>query len=94
MVVVGRAAPKQSERIAWRLSEEDWASVLREWGYPAYYSKLIWKWLWQKGLADPTVYTDLPKALREKLLHAYEWPLLKLITSRESQDGTDRKSVV
>jgi 23S rRNA (adenine2503-C2)-methyltransferase len=88
MVVVGRAAPKQSERIAWRLSEEDWASVLREWGYPGYYSKLIWKWLWQKGLADPTAYTDLPKALREKLLHTYEWPLLKLITSRDSQDGT------
>ncbi len=80
--------PERVERVAWRLSESDWQALMKTWGYPAYYGKVIWKWLWQKGIADPTAYTDLPKALREKLLSTYSWPVAGLKASAESRDGT------
>ena len=83
-----RAVLEREERVSWRLSEADWQAVTKAWGYPAYYGKVIWKWLWQKGMTDPMAYTDLPKALREKLLAAYSWPVAGLRASAESRDGT------
>ena len=87
--VGGQGARSESGMpVVWRLSEGDWQAVLKEWNYPAYYGQVIWKWLWEKGITDPTAYTDLPKALREKLLASYSWPFPRLLASAESRDGT------
>ena len=76
--------------VAWRLSEAEWQGVITGWGYPAYQARLLWKWLWQKGVVDPLAYSDLPLALREKLRGAYDWPVPTLIARIESQDGTQK----
>ncbi len=86
--VGGLPTVSQSERVAWRLSEGHWQAIMKAWGYPTYYQTIIWKWLWQKGVADPMAYTDLPKGLREKLLTDYNWPVAELKASAESLDGT------
>ncbi len=83
-------APELKERLSWRLSEAEWQATMKAWGYPTYYGKIVRKWLWQKGIADPTAYTDLPRLLREKLFSTFDWPLPELITRAESRDGTQK----
>ena len=46
---------------------EEWAERLTEWGEPSYRAGQIFRWIHQRGVADPAAMTDQPKALRERL---------------------------
>lgn len=60
-------------------------------GEPGYRASQIAKWLYEKGARDIDAMSDLPKALRAKLVEA-DWHVtaLEYVTSRESADGTTK----
>lgn len=63
-------------------------SLLLELGEPAFRTRQIWQWLWQKDARDFDAMTNVSKALRAKLAEQADivWPEVETI--RESKDGT------
>ncbi|NPA33432.1 MAG: 23S rRNA (adenine(2503)-C(2))-methyltransferase RlmN [Chlorobi bacterium] len=68
--------------------EEDLKQLLGNKGFPAYRSKQILSWLWEKGESDVDKWTDLPKDLRAWIKDSFIIDSLRLTNSLQSQDGT------
>jgi 23S rRNA (adenine2503-C2)-methyltransferase len=72
---------------------EEWAKEVVPLGGRAFHGKSIFKWLHGRGLTDPEAMTDLPKALRAKLVEAGVGPVLEIVHERRALDDT-RKLLV
>jgi 23S rRNA (adenine2503-C2)-methyltransferase len=74
------------------LAPADARSVLEEWvaarGEPAYRSRQIFPWLWQRPAASWAEATDLPVSLRAALAEAFPLARPTLVTHQRSRDGT------
>jgi 23S rRNA (adenine2503-C2)-methyltransferase len=46
---------------------EEWAELFVEWDEPRYRALQVFRWIHQRGVADPEQMSDLPKALRARL---------------------------
>ncbi len=57
-------------------------------GEPKYRAKQIWEWLWNKQVHDFSEMTNLPKALRDKLVSEYEMRSFASSEDQRSEDGT------
>ncbi len=57
-------------------------------GEPKFRAKQIHDWIWQKFASDINDMTNLPKALREKLVGEFNIPKVKMHHSQYSSDGT------
>lgn len=66
---------------------EEIAAALKEMGHSAFRGKQIFSWL-SKGVTSFEEMTNLPKALRQELAEAFDLTAPKLVTKRESTDGT------
>jgi 23S rRNA (adenine2503-C2)-methyltransferase len=78
-------APAQS--LAEQLPGE-WEKVLKVWGEPSYRGLQIFRWIYQRGVLDPTLMTDLPKRLRDRLVQEGLTPLAAATETHTSSDGT------
>ena len=67
---------------------EELSFTLASWGQPRYRLSQLNTWVWQRGLSDYQLMTDLPAELRERL--AAELPLQRAVTLKRLQaaDGT------
>lgn len=66
--------------------------LLREWNEPAYRARQIWQGLYQNVYQSPEQFTNLPKALREKLGPLFFSPI-KPGLYMDSSDGQTRKTL-
>ncbi len=77
------------------LDSEQLAGILKDsWALPAYRSRQIWSWLWQKPVTSFDEMTDLPKTLREKLSTQFVIQPIKLDKVQTSADGTIKSRFV
>jgi len=73
------------------LTHEQLVTQLSEWGEPAFRSRQIWHWLYQRLVADIDQMTDLSKPLRAKLKSHYALSRLSVVADQHSSDGWTRK---
>jgi len=71
----------------------EWEARVLAWGEPAYRGKQVFDWIHRQGVLDPNQMSNLPKALRERLMdEGLGWPI-EIVSVHESADRT-RKLVV
>jgi 23S rRNA (adenine2503-C2)-methyltransferase len=69
------------------------ASLLNEWGEPAYRAKQIWQGLYQQFLISPDQFTNLPSSLRTQLAERLPFQALAPVTILRSSDGQTVKTL-
>ena len=67
-----------------QLTYMDLQEYLKEIGEPAFRSKQIWKWIWQKNVSDFSQMTDLSKKLRDRLEQDFEFRPLEIFSYQQS----------
>ncbi len=72
------------------LSFEDLRAALASWGEPPFRAEQIFAWLYRKRAASFDEFTDLPRALRERLIGAFSFRPLEALEVRTSIDGTSK----
>ena len=80
---------KPAEGPVERLPEE-WEATLAEWGQPRYRALQVFRWIHQRGVLDPEQMTDLPKALRTRLLEDGLAAPMEVAERHLSDDGTQK----
>ena len=70
------------------LSPEQLTETLKKLNEPAFRSKQIWEWIWQKHAGSVADMSNLPKTLREKLGETFTLPSLTIDATQQSLDGT------
>lgn len=64
---------------------------LRAWGQPAFRTKQLWEWLYEHRVASFDEMTNLPKALRDRLVAEARLGTLQVVTEQVSRDGTRKR---
>ena len=72
---------------------EEWAAGVAPLGGRPFHGKQIFRWINARGVTDPEQMSDLPKALRDKLVESGLGPVLEITSERRSLDST-RKLLV
>ena len=80
-------------RPVYDLSMSDLATLLEEWGQPAYRASQIWQGLYQQYWQTPKQFTNLPVALRDRLAENFQYNLLVPISIQNSSDGKTVKTL-
>lgn len=75
---------------AYDLSFDEWKSWFAACGQPAFSAKQILLWIYQKGVLDPSQFTNLAKSLREKLNAEFCWQLPKVDSHLTSIDASQK----
>jgi len=75
------------------VSSTDLAEVMVQWQQPAYRAEQIENWLYQRYVADPTQFMNLPKILRQQLAESYHFTPLTSHLSIDSTDGHTHKTL-
>ncbi len=68
-------------------------TLVQSWGQPAYRAEQIWKGIYQQLWDTPEAFTNLPKALREKLSTELRWQALVPDVTLKSKDGETVKTL-
>ncbi len=63
-------------------------NIVKAFGEPKFKAKQIYEWIWQKGILDFDMMTNISKKLREGLKEAYTFNIFKSSHIQESSDGT------
>lgn len=71
-----------------KISADELKTWLKDNGEPAFRTKQIQEWLWQKSVTDINAMTNLSKSIREKLSEAFEIREVKVLKAQFSNDGT------
>ena len=69
------------------LTQDDLIQLLASWDQPRFRADQVWEWLYKKLADDPTVMTNLPKALRERLAAETRVDPLERVYEQRSSDG-------
>lgn len=73
---------------------EEWSDALAERGHPRYRGHHVFRWLHARGIFDPTLFTDVPKSLREELMKDGSLaPSIDIVLAQDATDAT-RKLLV
>lgn len=72
----------------WTVSLEALSTWMVERGQPRYRAKQVWRWVWERGICDPLLMTDLPAAIRRDLQAHFAFPLPQVLHTVTSSDGT------
>lgn len=75
------------------LSLEELKNLLAQWGEPGFRAQQVWKGLYQNLWNAPEEFTNLPKALREKLGQELRWTALTPDIMLQSKDGETVKTL-
>lgn len=70
------------------LSPDEMQQALSQLNLPAFRSKQIWNWAYQRGVTDFEKMGNLPKELRVQLAQSFSLYRPTLITEQKSSDGT------
>lgn len=70
------------------LTQEELAKEIKNLGEPAFRTKQIWQWIWQKGAVSFEEMSNLSKSLREKLESQFEFHPVKIGEHQISRDRT------
>lgn len=70
------------------LSLEEFQNVIEEAHLPAYRSKQILSWIYEKGIGSYDEMTNVPKPVRSQLADSYPLNPLRLVERLESRDGS------
>lgn len=70
------------------LTPDELKAVVAEEGLPAFASKQLAQWIYQKGVGDITRMSNISVAGRQKLAERYTVGLMPPLTRQESADGT------
>ena len=70
------------------LSLEEFQNVIEEAHLPAYRSKQILSWIYEKGIESYDEMTNVPKSVRSQLADSYPLNPLRLVERLESRDGS------
>eukprot|EP01032_Pedospumella_encystans_P019986 gene19986-22716_t len=73
-------------------TKEDITSLLKEWKQPAFRSKQINQYVFERGITDFDSMNELPKDLRAKLKAFYDIGTLSLVSEEKSKDGTRKRA--
>lgn len=68
-------------------------TLMRDWGQPAFRARQIYRQLYVNLLGDPAAMTDLPVALRNRLVAETRSSSLELVRAQEADDGLTRKAL-
>ena len=79
--------------LVYDLSLAELTARLAEWNQPAYRAKQIWQGIYQNLWNTPDEFSNLPKALREKLAEELAWSGLTPEAVLESKDGETVKTL-
>ena len=79
--------------LVYDLSLAELTARLAEWNQPAYRVKQIWQGIYQNLWNTPDEFSNLPKALREKLAEELAWSGLTPEAVLESKDGETVKTL-
>ena len=71
-------------------SATDWSDWVREKGHPAYLGKELYRWIFNKHVVDPKLFTNIPLALRTALEENFNWDLPFIDSHLVSQDGSEK----
>jgi 23S rRNA (adenine2503-C2)-methyltransferase len=82
-----------TQPLIYDLDLEELKTLLIELGEPAYRALQIWQGLYQNLWAAPEEFSNLPKALREKLAAELRWSALVPETILKSKDGETVKTL-
>ncbi len=84
-----RVNPKGKKQLDIRdLSLTELTDQLKNLGQPAFRSKQIWQWLWQKGVQSFDEMQNLPKSLRDALADQFTFQTTTIELAQYSSDGT------
>src|SRR4030095_4056985 len=64
------------------------ASLLESLGAKPYHRDQVFRWLYARGVSEPSAWTDLPKPLRERIAAAAPVELPRIDSRAEAADGT------
>ncbi|MCS7297671.1 MAG: 23S rRNA (adenine(2503)-C(2))-methyltransferase RlmN [Bacteroidia bacterium] len=74
--------------IGWTFSPREWERWVEEKRESLYRARQIWHWIWKKGVYNPAQMSDVPLSIRTALDSEVFFPMLELVRSQESRDGT------
>ncbi|MEL7466303.1 MAG: 23S rRNA (adenine(2503)-C(2))-methyltransferase RlmN [Pseudomonadota bacterium] len=90
--VLPRIAPKGAKPNLIGMSRDQMRAALIEAGAPEKQAKMrvgqIWSWIYQKGVADPALMTNLAKDFRAKIAEDFRIERPEIVTRQVSEDGT------
>lgn len=75
------------------LSQAELKEMITDWGEPAYRTEQLEVWLYQRYASDFTQMTNLPKALRQRLIDGAAIDPLRPVVSVDSADGFTQKTL-
>ncbi len=75
------------------LDLKDLKALMTELGEPTYRAQQIWQGVYQNLWAAPDAFSNLPRALREKLVEGLRWTALTPETVLQSKDGETVKTL-
>jgi 23S rRNA (adenine2503-C2)-methyltransferase len=72
------------------LSLEEWKEWCSQKELPAYAAGQIYQWIFQKGVLDPSAFTNLAQPIRQKLKDFFNWSLPAIDSHLTSSDGSHK----
>jgi 23S rRNA (adenine2503-C2)-methyltransferase len=72
---------------------EEWATLVQTMGGRAFHGKQVFRWIHARGVLDPAAMSDLPSALRERLVAEGVGAPMEIASERRALDST-RKLLV
>ncbi len=82
---------KNNKQYALDLSHHEWQEWCSKIRVFPYTSRQILKWLFEKQITDPNLFTNLPKHLREQLITSFDWRLPTIDTLLKSSVDNSQK---
>ncbi len=76
--------------IAFDFSLSDWKDWTTKESIPNYRAKQIFEWIFEKNVTDPSLFRNLPLAIREKLITSFCWEPLTLDSRLTSEDDSQK----
>ena len=72
---------------------EEWAALVQTMGGRPFHGKQVFRWIHARGVVDPALMSDLPAALRERLVAEGVGAPMEIASERRAHDAT-RKLLV
>ena len=82
--------PSLSKKYALDFSLSEWKQWALDLKCPAFIGDQIYQWIFQKEVLNPSLFTNLPKAVRQQLTEDFEWDLPSIEAHLISKDISEK----
>lgn len=83
-------SPSLDKPHAFDQSPLEWQTWIQTKGFAPYLGKEIYKWIFNKQVIDPELFTNIPLAVRGLLNNEFNWELPSIDSHLISQDGSEK----